>query len=137
MRIFIIEGFLDVGGGGLVVFIVFAEGFVVGDSGVERFAGGKGGFEFCALFGGFGVAEGESSTIEVVSPLASLSSLLRGSARAEYGMVVLWRILGKGHVRGKTAYYHLVHCNQLVLNLLETRGRRGTVVIQWCDEFTQ
>ena len=75
MGVFIIKGLLDVCRRGLVVFVVFAKGFVVGDGGVEGFTSGKGGLELRTLFSCFSVAEGESTAVEVVSPLASLSSL--------------------------------------------------------------
>ena len=65
MGVFIVKGLLDVCRRGLVVFVVFAKGFVVGD----------GGLELRTLFSCFSVAEGESTAVEVISPLASLSSL--------------------------------------------------------------
>ena len=75
MGVFIIKGILNVCWRGLVVFVVFPKGFVVGDGGVERLASGKGGLELCTLFSGFSVAEGESTAVKVVSPLAGLPSL--------------------------------------------------------------
>ena len=75
MGVFVVKGFLEVGGGSFIVFVVFAQGFVIGDGGVEGFPGGEGGFDFGTLFGGFGITEGEGTAVEVVSPLAGLSSL--------------------------------------------------------------
>lgn len=78
MGIFVVKGFLDICRRSFVVFIVFTKGFVIGNGGVEGFAGCKGGFEFCTLFGGLGVAEGKGAAMEVVPPLTGLSSLLNG-----------------------------------------------------------
>lgn len=80
MSIFVIDRFLDFGiRGRFVVFVILAEGFVVGNGGVEGFACCERGFEFGALFCGFGLAESERTAVEVVSSLAGLSSLRRKS----------------------------------------------------------
>ncbi len=79
MGIFVVKGLLDICGGGFIVFVVFAKGFVVGDGGVKGFAGCEGSLEFCTLFSSLGVAESKGAAVEVVSPLAGLSSLLDGS----------------------------------------------------------
>ncbi len=78
MGIFIIKGLFNISGCGLIKFVIFAEGFVVGDGRVERFTSGEGGFEFCALLCGFSVAEGKSTAVKVVPPLTGLSSLVNG-----------------------------------------------------------
>jgi ABC-type lipoprotein export system ATPase subunit len=61
-------------GAGLVVLVVLAQLLVVGDGRVERLASGQRLLELCALLADFGVAEGERATVEVVTPLAGLSS---------------------------------------------------------------
>ena len=57
-----------------VIFVVFAELSVVGDGGVEGFAGREGSFQCGALGGDFGIAEGESTTVEVIAALPGLSA---------------------------------------------------------------
>lgn len=59
---------------GFVVFVVFAELSVVGNGGVEGLAGCQGSFECGALRGDFGVAEGKSTTVEIIAALPGLSA---------------------------------------------------------------
>lgn len=101
--VFVIEG-EEVGGAGLrfVVGVGGVQGGVVGDAGREGFPAGQGGFELRALGGGFGVAEGEGASVEVVAPFAGLSSLDgRGGEGVSWGLrEVGWGRRGVGKKAG-------------------------------------
>ena len=63
---------------------------VVGQGRGQWFPAGQGGFELSAFRGDFGIAEGESPSVQVVAPFAGLSSLWavgRGGLVVGEGMV--------------------------------------------------
>lgn len=57
-----------------IVLVICAEGFIVGDGGVEGLAGCERSLELGALGGDFSVAESEGTAVEIVTTLAGLSA---------------------------------------------------------------
>jgi hypothetical protein len=86
VRVFVVEG--EDGVGGRVRFVVGVggvQGGVVGEGRREGFAAFEGCFQLGAFRGGFGVAEGERSSVEVVSSFAGLSALFLGGKKGSRG----------------------------------------------------
>ena len=96
MCIFIID--VVVGFGTLIKFVVLAQSFIIRYCRVERLASRKRRFELCPLFCGLSLAESKGATVEVISSLASLSSL---DKEFSIGLKACRR------VRQPRTYYHL------------------------------
>ena len=73
MGILIID--VVVGFGTLIIFVVLAQSFVIRYRRVKRLASRKRCFELCSLLCGLSFAKSKGATVEVISSLASLSSL--------------------------------------------------------------
>ena len=86
-----------VGFGTLVKFVILAQSFIIRYSRVKRLASRKRRFELCPLLRGLSFAKSKGATVEVISSLASLSSL---DKKLSIGLRAFRRI------RQLRTYYH-------------------------------
>ena len=64
-----------VGFGTLIKLVILAQSFIIRYRRIKGLASRKRRFELCPLLCGFSFAKSKGATVEVISPLASLSSL--------------------------------------------------------------
>ena len=81
MSVFIVD--VIVGFGAFVKLVVLTQSLIIGYCRVEGLPSCQRGFELCALFGSLCFAEGEGSAVEIISPLAGLSSLVERETLAK------------------------------------------------------